>query len=95
MNYKKNLEKKFCEIITVGDDQGGSGSWCDNCDYNLTYYLHDYFSTDKTERSKTGLVPEENLSIFLKKNNLQCPNCDYSLSFGRTESYPFGGSDFP
>ena len=94
MKRENNLEKKVVKISTLGDDQGGGMSWCENCNYHLDSYLNFYFSNDEKKRAKTGLFPEEDLTTFLKKNEMQCPNCGSYLEFGKSEPYPFGGSDF-
>ncbi len=91
---KDNRLEKNCKITTVGDDQGGGISICDNCNSSLNHYLGYYFSNDENERAKTGLLPEKDLTTFLKKNKMQCPNCEFYLEFGKLESYSFGGSDF-
>ena len=89
-------EQKQATIESLADDMGGGKSWCSNCKYGLDRYLNNYFSASADKRSETGLLPEEDLSTFLQKNNMECPECEYELEYTSRElkPYEFGGSDF-
>jgi hypothetical protein len=88
-------EKKQATIESLADDMGGGKSWCSNCNYGLDRYLGNYFSASANKRSETGLLPEKDLSTFLQKNKMECPECEYELSRGSTPNpYEFGGSDY-
>ena len=83
-------------IESLADDMGGGRSWCSDCNYELDKYLRNYFSTSADKRADTGLLPEKDLSTFLKKNKMECPECESELSYSSRglKPYSFGGSDF-
>lgn len=89
---ENKLEKDVALIETSIFDQGGT-QYCSNCQINLREYVSNYFSLDSDERAKTGLVPQENLSLFLQKNKMQCPWCRKYLIHSKP-SIDMGGSDF-
>jgi hypothetical protein len=90
------MEKKQATIESLADDMGGGKSWCSNCDYGLDRYLNNYFSTSPDKRSETGLLPKKDLSTFIQKNKMECPECESELEYSSRElkPYEFGGSDF-
>lgn len=88
------IKQKHATIESLTTDMGNGASWCSGCKHQLDKYLNYYFSTRAEKRRETGLSPETNLDTFLQKNPLRCPKCNRYLTFGKIESYQFGGSDF-
>ncbi len=90
------MKEKHATIESLCDDMGGGKSWCSNCNHGLDKYLNNYHSTFPDKRSETGLLPEKDLSTFLQKNKMECPECESELNYSNKElkPYQFGGSDF-
>jgi hypothetical protein len=64
-------------IESIVTDQGNGGSYCSNCNYNLTEYVDQVYL-------KRG--PED------ARSDPACPGCTYSLTFG-SMYINWGGSD--
>ena len=87
-------EPKIAYIESIVTDQGNGGSYCSNCDQDLTNLCREQtnilIELTSQKAIREGRIPE--LEKKLEKSYI-CPGCKYNLKDGGTYINS-GGSDF-